>query len=155
MLVDSPGKLPSGMSFRALEDGVSLARNRAIMNVLHSIGYVEKHGTVYAKARAAAKEGYPMPEWDEPGPLVRVLLKPHPQALEGEKAGKRERRDRAEEILDYLGTREEVTVAELSEAIGITTRQIRNYLSRLEKESRVAPSDHGPRDPRRAYRRTS
>ena len=37
------------------------------------IGYVEKHGTVYAKAVAAAEEGYPMPQWSEPGPLVRVV----------------------------------------------------------------------------------
>lgn len=78
MLVDSPGNLPAGMSFEYLEAGVSVARNRAIMGILHAIDYVEKHGTIYAKALAAAEDGYPLPEWEEPGPVVRVVLKQHP-----------------------------------------------------------------------------
>jgi predicted HTH transcriptional regulator len=152
LLVDSPGKLPAGMSFEYLEAGVSVARNRAIMGILHAIGYVEKHGTVYAKALAAAEQDYPLPVWEEPGPVVRVVLRPHPRALNVEEPPKRQRRDRTTEIVEYLEGHGETTVAELSEAIGISTRQVRNYIQRLEKASRVEPTAHGPRDPRRAYR---
>jgi predicted HTH transcriptional regulator len=140
------------MSFEYLEAGVSVARNRAIMGILHAIGYVEKHGTVYAKALAAAEQDYPLPVWEEPGPVVRVVLRPHPRALNVEEPPKRQRRDRTTEIVEYLEGHGETTVAELSEAIGISTRQVRNYIQRLEKASRVEPTAHGPRDPRRAYR---
>ncbi len=137
------------MSFQALEDGVSLARNRAIMNILHSIGYVEKHGTVYAKARAAAKKGYPMPKWNEPGPLVRVILRPHPQASS---RGKAQRRNRAGEIVDYLIVHGEATLPELSASIGISGRQLRTYIRRLEEEGTVEATSTGEYDPTKGFR---
>jgi len=152
MLVDSPGKLPSGMSFRALEEGVSLARNRAIMNILHSIGYVEKHGTVYAKARAVAKEGYPMPGWDEPGPLVRVTLKPHPKAAPDGRAPRRlQKEDRAGEILAILAQGER-SAAEIAKSVGITPRQLQRLLKDLEGSERVETNGAPRNSPNLRYR---
>ena len=153
MLVDSPGKLPSGMSFQALEDGVSLARNRAIMSILHVIGYVEKHGTVYAKAVAAAEEGYPMPQWSEPGPLVRVTLKPHPRALAdvGSAPKVKQRRNREDEVYEHLLRFGDKTAADLAEEIDLSGRQTRTYLKRLEGAGRVRPVGANPNDPNRIY----
>ena len=58
LVVDSPGRMPVGMSVEQLKEGISRVRNRAIMNILHKLGYVEKHGTAYAKAVAASRRGY-------------------------------------------------------------------------------------------------
>jgi ATP-dependent DNA helicase RecG len=154
MLVDSPGTLPSGMSFEALEGGVSRARNRAIMGILHLIGYVEKHGTVYAKALAAAEEGYPVPEWSSPGPIVRVTLKPHGQltAALAVPSKPKQRRNREEEVFERLLGSGEQTAADLAEALGISRRQTRTYLKRLEARGRVQPVGANANDPNRSYR---
>jgi ATP-dependent DNA helicase RecG len=153
MIVDSPGKLPSGMSFQALEDGVSLARNRAIMNILHSIGYVEKHGTVYAKARAAAAEGYPIPKWSEPGPLVRVTLKPHPSALSEERRAPMRlgKDDRAEEILGLLAKGER-SAAEIGESLRLTSRQAQRLLKGLEIDGVIETNGASRTSPKLRYR---
>lgn len=154
LIVESPGKLPSGMSVKHLEAGVSLARNRALMNVLHALGYVEKHGTVYAKALAASKEGYPIPEWSEPGPILRVTLQPHPKALLDAKGGSskpKQRWNREDEILAHLQQHGEATAANLAEAFEISERQVRNYLSRLEKAGKIQPTAKPLNNPKRAY----
>lgn len=154
LIVESPGRLPTGMNVEHLKAGVSVVRNRALMNVLHSLGYVEKHGTVYAKALAASKEGYPIPEWSEPGPLLRVTLQPHPKALpaaEGESSKARRRWNREEEILAYLQQHGETTAAGLAELLEISERQVRKYLSRLEKAGKVKPTAKPLNNPKRAY----
>jgi ATP-dependent DNA helicase RecG len=153
MQVDSPGTLPSGMSFEALKGGVSIARNRAIMNVLHLIGYVEKHGTIYAKALASSKEGYPVPDWSEPGPLVRVTLLPHPNASVAP-AAKAKRRDRTDEIVQHLELLGESTLAEMSAAIGVSSRQLRTYIRRLEDAGIVEATSAAEFDPTKRFRLT-
>jgi ATP-dependent DNA helicase RecG len=153
MQVDSPGTLPAGMTFEALEGGVSLARNRAIMSILHLIGYVEKHGTVYAKALAATNEGYPMPEWCEPGPVVRVVLRPYEPPMTTPPPPKaKQRRNREAEVFQHLRRVGEKTAADLADELGISGRQTRTYLKRLENAGRVQPVGSNINDPKRVYR---
>lgn len=155
LIVESPGKLPAGMSIEHLKAGVSVVRNRALMNILHSLGYVEKHGTAYAKALAASREGYPIPEWSEPGPLLRVSLRPHPKALlgaEGDESKARQRWNREDAILAHLEQHGEVTAAGLAEVFEVSERQVRNYLNRLEKAGKVEPTAKPLNNPKRAYR---
>jgi predicted HTH transcriptional regulator len=154
LVVESPGKLPAGMNVKYLEAGVSVARNRALMNILHALGYVEKHGTVYAKALAASKEGYPIPEWSEPGPLLRVTLRPHPKALPDgstDRSSTRQRWNREEEIFAHLQKHGKATTTGLAEVFQISERQIRKYLNRLEKAGRIKATAGSPNDPSRAY----
>lgn len=154
LMIDSPSKLPAGMIVEYLEQGVSKVRNTAIMNVLHALGYVEKYGTVYAKAEAAAEAGYPIPEWSEPGPILRVTMLPHPAALppsSKEESGKL-RRNREDEIYEHLRRFGQKTAAVLAEEIELSPRQTRSYLRSLEKAGRVQPVGKGPHDPNRAYR---
>lgn len=153
LVVDSPGKMPVGMSVEQLKEGISRVRNRAIMNVLHKLGYVEKHGTAYAKAVAASGRGYPLPEWTEPGPILRVTLTPHPQSavVDGEQS-KRERRDRRPDILELLKEGEK-SPKELTEELGnLSLRQVRRVLRGLEEEGVIAASDAPAKSPLRKYR---
>lgn len=153
LVVDSPGKMPVGMSVEQLKEGISRVRNRAIMNVLHKLGYVEKHGTAYAKAVAASRRGYPLPEWSEPGPILRVTLRPHPQsvAVDGEQP-KRERRDRRPDILELLKEGEK-SPKELTEELGnLSPRQVRRVLRDLEERGLITASDVSSNSPLRKYR---
>ncbi|HEU4460969.1 MAG TPA: RNA-binding domain-containing protein [Solirubrobacterales bacterium] len=153
LVVDSPGRMPVGMSVEQLEEGISRVRNRAVMNVLHRLGYVEKHGTAYAKAVAAQGRGYPLPEWTEPGPILRVTLRPYGQSAAG--AGeqvKRERRDRRSEILSLLEEGEK-SPKELMDELGeISQRQVRRILRDLQQEGLVISNEATTTSPRRKYR---
>ncbi|HSS43003.1 MAG TPA: RNA-binding domain-containing protein [Solirubrobacterales bacterium] len=153
LVVDSPGRMPVGMSVEQLKEGISRVRNRAIMNVLHRLGYVEKHGTAYAKAVAALDRGYPLPEWTEPGPILRVTLRPHPQSAAGEGGQtKRERRDPKSEILTLLGGGE-MSPKELGEGLGdLSQRHVRRMLRELQQEGLVVPNEAAATSPRRKYR---
>lgn len=153
LVVDSPGKMPVGMSVEQLKEGISRVRNRALMNILHKLGYVEKHGTAYAKALVALNRGYPLPEWTEPGPILRVTLKPHPQSavVDGGRP-KRERRDRRPEILELLKDGEK-SPKELKEGLGsLSPRQVRRILRELQEEGLIVPNDAPANSPRRKYR---
>ncbi len=152
LVIDSPGGMPVGMSVEQLEEGISRVRNRAVMNVLHALGYVEKHGTAYAKALAASERGYPLPEWTEPGPILRVTLRPHSQAAAAvSTAPKRERRDRSVEMIELLKGAER-SPKELAEALSVSVRQVRRILAAMQADGRVAPSDGPVNNPRRRYR---
>jgi predicted HTH transcriptional regulator len=155
LMIDSPGKLPAGMIVEYLKQGVSKVRNTALMNVLHVLGYVEKYGTVYAKAEAAQEAGYPIPEWSEPGPILRVTMFPHPIAAPPPKSkGAGKRRNREKEIYEHLRRYGQKTAAALADEIELSARQTRSYLRSLEKDGRVRAIGDGPHDPNRAYRIT-
>ena len=155
LMVDSPGKMPAPMTVNQLKDGVSQIRNRAIARNMHELGLIEEHGTAFAKAVAAEKDGYPIPDWSQPGQLVRVVLKPHPAALEsaGEDSGqKRTRRDRSEDIFKIIEREGEVQAKAIAAELGITGRQVRTYLDRLERAGRIEATTDDKRDPNRAHR---
>jgi ATP-dependent DNA helicase RecG len=154
LVIDSPGQMPVGMNVEQLKEGISRIRNRAVMNVLHTLGYVEKHGTAYAKALDAERRGYPVPQWSEPGPILRVTLQPHPQAVAatGEEP-KRERRDRKPEIIELLRDGEK-SPKELREALRLGARQMRRVLSEMQDEGTIVPNDAEATSPRRRYRLT-
>jgi ATP-dependent DNA helicase RecG len=140
------------MSVEQLEEGISRVRNRAIMTVLQRLGYVEKHGTAYAKAVAAAERGYPLPEWTEPGPILRVTLKPQRLKAETTAGAGRERRDRRPDVLRLLAEGE-MSPKEMAAALGnISPRQLRRVLAELRDDGEIEPNEAGPQSPRRKYR---
>jgi predicted HTH transcriptional regulator len=124
-----------------------------MMNILHKLGYVEKHGTAYAKAITASARGYPLPAWSEPGPILRVTLKPHPNSVAASsEQPKRERRNRKPEILKLLEEGEK-SPKELLEGLGeISQRQVRRVLGELQEEGSVVANDASIHSPSRKYR---
>ena len=78
--VENPGMLPFGMTLDDFKAGVSRLRNRVIARVLRELGLVEEWGTGYLRITEACREGgYPAPEWEEHGPCLRVVFRPHPE----------------------------------------------------------------------------
>lgn len=156
--IDSPGKMPVGMTVQQLIEGVSQIRNRAIVRIMNELGYVEERGTVYAKALAAAKDGYPLPEWDQPGQLVRVTVRPHEAAAvaagepEGE-APARRRGNRTRDVLDALHRGREATADELAGEVGLKKRRVQDYLRRMQEDNLVEATKE-PRHPQQTYRLT-
>ncbi|NCO40759.1 MAG: hypothetical protein AUJ96_01935 [Armatimonadetes bacterium CG2_30_66_41] len=83
--VGNPGMLPFGMTLDDFKAGVSRLRNRVIARVLRELGLVEEWGTGYLRMTQACREGgYPAPEWEEHGPCLRVVFRPHPEAVSSE-----------------------------------------------------------------------
>jgi predicted HTH transcriptional regulator len=77
--VQNPGMLPFGMTLEDLKAGVSRVRNRVIARVMRELGLVEEWGSGYRRIAEACRTGeYPVPEWQELGAVVRVVLWPHP-----------------------------------------------------------------------------
>jgi ATP-dependent DNA helicase RecG len=151
LVVDSPGQMPVGMSVEQLEEGISRVRNRAIMSILHKLGYVEKHGTAYAKALAAAERGYPLPKWTEPGPILRVTIEPHPQAIGSGPAKRSRKTDRTQEILMLLADSAK-SAADLALDLEVTPRQIQRILKKMEDAGEVETTGGSRNSPKFRYR---
>lgn len=83
MEIENPGMLPFGMTLDDLKAGVSRVRNRVIARVLRELGLFEEWGTGYRRVVEDCQTGgYPVPEWEELGPALRVVFRPHPAATE-------------------------------------------------------------------------
>ena len=80
MEIENPGMLPFGMTLDDLKAGVSRIRNRVIARVLREFGLLEEWGTGYRRVTEDCRAGsYPAPEWEERGPALRVVFRPHPE----------------------------------------------------------------------------
>jgi ATP-dependent DNA helicase RecG len=81
MEIENPGMLPFGMTLDDLKAGVSRIRNRVIARVLRELGMLEEWGTGYRRVMEDCRAGgYPEPEWQELGPALRVVFRPHAAA---------------------------------------------------------------------------
>ena len=80
--VENPGMLPFGMTLDDFKAGVSRIRNRVIARVMRELGLLEEWGTGYRRVLEDCRAGgYPPPEWQELGPALRVVFRPHPLTL--------------------------------------------------------------------------
>jgi len=79
--IENPGMLPFGMTLDDFKAGVSRIRNRVIARVLRELGLLEEWGTGYRRVLEDCRAGgYPAPEWQELGPALRVVFRPHSAA---------------------------------------------------------------------------
>ena len=77
--VENPGGWPLGFDEEDFKNGVSKIRNPVIARVLHELNFIEGWGSGYERILATCeREGYPIPTWEEAGPVLRVRLRPHP-----------------------------------------------------------------------------
>lgn len=78
--VENPGGWPVGFSEDDFKDGVSCPRNPAVARVLRELDVIERWGSGYRRISEASESGgYPLPTWHEVGPVLRVVLYPHPE----------------------------------------------------------------------------
>ncbi len=80
MDVQNPGMLPFGMTLEDFKSGVSRVRNRVIARVFRELNLIEEWGSGYLRITEACHAGgYPLPDWQEFGPALRTVLRPHPK----------------------------------------------------------------------------
>lgn len=83
MEVQSPGILPLGMTIEDFKAGISRIRNRVIARTFRELGLMEEWGSGYKRVTdSCTRGGYPVPEWQEVGPSLRVTIFPHPEVRE-------------------------------------------------------------------------
>ena len=71
------------MTLNHFKAGVSRIRNRVVARIFREIGLMEEWGSGYIRVTEfCGKNGYPVPEWSEIGPTLRVTIYPHPEAEE-------------------------------------------------------------------------
>jgi hypothetical protein len=76
------GGWPIGFSEEDFKDGISRARNPDIARVLHELDIV-RGGSGYERVRDTCQQGgYPIPDWHETGPVLRVRFAPHTEVAE-------------------------------------------------------------------------
>ena len=77
--VENPGGWPLGFDEDDFKSGVSKIRNPVIARVLHELDFVEGWGSGYERVLSSCERGgYPVPTWEETGPVLRVRFRPHP-----------------------------------------------------------------------------
>ncbi len=146
--ISSPGTWPPGFSVDDFMTGVSLRRNRAISRVLRRLRISEGYGSGYDRIIADCRAGgYPIPEWVENGPQIKVVLRPHPAVRDDEEGGRDavpveghvrltppERREVILEAIDSLGR---PNASALQDATGIPGRTLARELGALRDEGVV------------------
>lgn len=71
-----------GLSEEDFRNGVSRARNPVIAGVLHKLTIMKNWGSGFERIEMDTKEhGYPLPEWEDKGTVLRAKLLPHPELL--------------------------------------------------------------------------
>ena len=78
LVIQNPGMLPFGMTIEDFKAGVSRIRNPVIARVFRELDLMEEWGSGYRRINDDCKAGgYPTPEWQELGSVVRVAFRPH------------------------------------------------------------------------------
>ena len=79
--IQNPGMLPFGMTIEQVKAGVSRIRNRVIAKIFRVLCLMEEWGSGYQRMVEACREhGYPDPDFQELGTVIRVVLFPHPES---------------------------------------------------------------------------
>jgi len=66
--------------------------------------------------------------------------------------GPRSRKNREEDVIDFLRQHPHTRAAEIASHLGVSSRQTRTYLKRLEQAQRVQGSEGPVQHPDRTYR---
>lgn len=78
--IQNPGVMPPGMSVEQFKAGVSRIRNPVIARIFGELDLVEEWGSGYKRIKEACQMGgYPEPQWEELGTVLRVTFFPHPE----------------------------------------------------------------------------
>lgn len=145
--LSSPGTWPPGFSREDFEAGVSLRRNRAIARVLRRLRISEGYGSGYDRVTAASREGgYPIPEWLENGPQIKVVMRPHPIVQDDGRPAdtdsdrlsrRRTPAERREAILGAIDALGRPNAVDLERRTGIPSRTLDRDLRELRAEGRI------------------
>jgi len=149
--IESPGMLPFGYTIGDFFAGVSHARNKVIARVFRELNIIEEWGTGYKRIKETClNESYPIPEWDELGASLRVILKPHLATQEklepSQTPVQMELTLRQEEIKKLLQKKAALTTKEIHERLKstISERTLRNDLLDMKEKGVIKMLGRGP-----------
>ena len=129
--ITSPGKLLPSVDFNDMEAGQSNIRNKVLAPVFKKMGIIEQWGN---GLRLIAGELHNYPEigfeWKEPGMAFRLsFLKKNVITDTSEKT--------SEKILELITTNKYITIKELSENIGVSSRSVERNIKKLQAENKL------------------
>jgi len=137
------------MTMADFKAGVSKIRNRVVTRVLRELGFMEEWGSGYMRVVTACQSaGYPEPEWQELGTVIRVIFYPHPEVKEVEQkdvpvnvpVNKRQRW-----FLDQLGSGIKCKAPDLADRWKVTEKTARRDISDL-KEKGIIEFEGAPKN---------
>lgn len=121
--ITSPGGLPKGLNPQEFGKR-SVLRNPNLANLFHRIEYIEKMGTGIRRIQKMVSEAGMPPvkfKWDNYVTVAFLL-----------EIGKT-----SVKIMEIISSNPDITIPELSERIGITSRSVERNLQKLQKEGKV------------------
>lgn len=144
--VENPGGWPIGFTEDDFRAGVSRPRNPAIAHVLRELDVMERWGSGYRRiVEASETGGYPLPEWNDLGLVLRTVLLPHPDlhperddeddGREGDqnREGDREDREHRDDVPDDVPVN-------VPDDVPLNERQVW-FLGRIQRGVRITSSD--------------
>ena len=144
--VTSPGGLYNGITYEEVMNGHSRIRNKAIANVFSQMGFVEAWGSGIKRIFNAAKEyGLQEPKFQEFDNMFRVELFRNSNIGEASEKHRRsigeasekdefvELNDTQYEIVKLLLENNQMSATNLSEKIGVASRNIESNIKKLKE----------------------
>lgn len=106
--IQNPGIMPPGMNIEQFKAGVSRIRNPVIARIFGELNLVEEWGSGYKRIKEICQQdGYPEPQWEELGTVLRVTFFPHPAFTH--EASKSQVGTKSGLSRDQVGTKSELT----------------------------------------------
>ena len=148
--ISNPGGLPRGLSERDFGRR-AVRRNQLIASLLHRIDFVENMGTGINKIRTLLKvAGLPAPHFEFGDFYTIVFHRKQYMTKSVEKmsvkSSVKSSGKTADKIIKLMGENSLVTIPELAEALGVTTRAIEKQIAKLQKNGqlkRIGPAKGG------------
>jgi ATP-dependent DNA helicase RecG len=144
----NPGGLPDGLNSKDF-GSVSIRRNELLCDMFHRLDLVERAGTGIKRMRDAMKiENLPPPSINADAFFILQLqrLQPGPSSVaipgesreEGsEKSSEKGSEKSSEKILELMKQKPIISIAEMAEQIGKTTRAVEKQIALLKEKGKI------------------
>lgn len=147
--VENPGLLTGGLTIGDVRDGVSKLRNRVIGRVFKELNLIEQWGSGFQRMAASCRGiNLPEPTLEEVAFRFRVTFSLHGDTTrpQGDDTDRR--------IMELIRANEAdggASTQYLSQAVGISTRAMRDRLARLARAGRIVAVGKSVYDPQKRY----
>ena len=147
--IENPGLLAGGMTIGDIRDGVSKLRNRVIGRVFKELKLIEQWGSGFQRMSASCKAiDLPEPKMEEVAFRFRVTFSLH------KVSSRRREGDIEQKIMELIGACEDnggASTQHLSQAVGISTRAMRDRLARMVEAGKIVAIGKSAYDPQKRY----
>lgn len=164
--IQNPGSFPPGMTIDDFKAGISKIRNPTIARIFREKENLEAWGSGYERiCNICEKEGYPLPEWEEVGPVMRATFYPKELSakLSASKASSRHQVDTKLELSEeehkiMAFCESPKAIKEILDQLQYTDRsKFRDkYINPMINEGLLEMTDPGsPKSPKQKYKMTA